>query len=483
MATQAETDPKLQNLLDKISSQLRNLNQEVDNVHVFENDEKVFSSTMQGELKLPNRVPAKRVGQVLETLQEALVNPQDYKGRLSIYLGERLPENELLRIEEGVVVIDKLKLTNELAQQRTSDVNQEALQTVRAPKFTKVSDLPTPAEKIQAREALYKKYSNGIDTTLDPVTFAEYVALNAIQDGLSLVQTRDMIRADAYYKEVFQQSGDITANRYATALVNNVQENMLGLETPQRITPSASEVEAKWDLAEKINELIENSTHQNAQISQLVEASAAKDAQIARLTEVLEALTAKLDPENQVNHPQQKNAVYAWLGKISASIHTAATDAIEAVKGYVRPIVYDGLDSAHRVAVKVLGVDTRPFTELPGVGVETQGQLEFNSPDSPQELWDKYSHGMPETNPVDRSVGAALTALREGESCENVLNMLKFDPEYSRIQEEQDTRKADQNVVRVLNSAQGKLQARGNPIWQQAMQAVQRKEETLEIGA
>ncbi len=71
----------------------------------------------------------------------------------------------------------------------------------------------------------------------------------------------------------------------------------------------------------------------------------------------------------------------------------------------------------------------------------------------PQTLWDKYSQGLSADRPVQRTLAAAQNAIQDGMTKTAVEDMLKADPQFQKLQQQQGLKQAQQYAKQMTRSA------------------------------
>lgn len=221
-------DPRLKKLLDSISQQVP-ANQRYNSLQFFENDSRVFSSTLDGQVKLAPSYKPEKVGILLDSLEKAVGNPQEFQGTLRMFLGDQKPENQILLIEDGQVKVDRFNLVPVMNQQVT--VTQEGPVIIQTePKIQSAATL-SPYAPNQAQMLWDKHSPKGLDN--NPTERSLVAAQNALQAGVDKEAVSAMLKgADPEYKRIQGEQTIDAADKNAERVMNSAQGKLLAKESP-----------------------------------------------------------------------------------------------------------------------------------------------------------------------------------------------------------------------------------------------------------
>jgi hypothetical protein len=197
-------DPRLKKLLDTISRQIPE-NQRYNSLKFYENDSRVFSSTLEGQVSIAPNYKPEKIEAMLDSLEKAMGNPKEFQGTLRMYLGDPKPENQILLIEDGQVKTDRFNLVPVLNQSIT--VEQESPFTIQVePKIISAAAL-TPHAPNQSK-ILWDKYSPK-DLDNNPTERSLAAAQNAMQAGIDKEAVMGMLKgADPEYSRISSEFQD-----------------------------------------------------------------------------------------------------------------------------------------------------------------------------------------------------------------------------------------------------------------------------------
>lgn len=181
-------------LFDEVIREIDRRGINIDNLSLTFDGQEAFSHRN-------NNVSNQLSDRQMETLQDALKDPQSFQGSVTIKSGNKV----LLKIENGQVQRDTIGLT----------------------------DKTTKIEVESDTKALYDKYSKNVRSK--GLSKTREVAENAISDGVSATQTKKIIeREDRGYKNLAESKDSEVANRQLNNIVNGaLAQEMLKNQKPE----------------------------------------------------------------------------------------------------------------------------------------------------------------------------------------------------------------------------------------------------------
>lgn len=148
-----------------------------------------------------------------------------------------------------------------------------------------------------------------------------------------------------------------------------------------------------------------------------------------------------------------RNNVQAQAGKVALGAINAATAKLVSAIGEKLP------DGSFVIESRVIN----QRLEVSGNNVA----LKERPPLDAQALWNKYSQDLPQERPVQRTLAVAQNAIQDGMTKIAVEDMLKADPQFQKVRQEQGVDKAQEYVKQMTRSASRREQQAREPQQQQ----------------
>ncbi len=99
-----------------------------------------------------------------------------------------------------------------------------------------------------------------------------------------------------------------------------------------------------------------------------------------------------------------------------------------------------------------------------------QVKVEIDKGTTYEALWEKYSEGVQSERPVQRTLTVAQTAIKAGQSPQEVEQILQHDPQVTKIHQQQGSNKAQEYTQVMTRSAAYREQQAQQPSHQQSQQ-------------
>lgn len=147
------------------------------------------------------------------------------------------------------------------------------------------------------------------------------------------------------------------------------------------------------------------------------------------------------------------NNVQAQAGEMTLGAMNAATAKLASVIGEKLP---DG-------SFVIESRDRNQRLEVSGNNVALQSRPQLDA----QALWNNYSQGIPQDRPIQRTLAVAQNAMRDGMTRTAVEDLLRADPQFQKVQQDQGLNKAQEYAKQMTRSASRREQQALEPQQQQ----------------
>ncbi len=331
----------------------------------------------------------------------ALENPQGLKGTIKLLINNK----PVLIISNGEVLKDTLKLFS-------------VLQTVNKTE--------------QQSRRLYPE---------DAIRFYDQESMQDSQQRKQLVQQTIEVKANqsnpgqpTQSQAVVPSLQDQVAALQATVEHQQKQLNTLNRKLDQLVPPTSV-------VNQKLNNWFSNihSKVQTAGQEAVVQASIKLEQNKASLLSKARGLFATVKENVTDSIHATRDLVQAKASEVVLGAMTAATAKLASTIGEK---MSDG-------SVVVESRSRNQQLEVNGNSVALKERLQLDA----QALWDKYSQGVPENRPNQRSQTVAQNAIRDGMTKTAVEDMLSADPQFKKVQQQQGLSEAQGYAKQMTRSA------------------------------
>lgn len=110
-----------------------------------------------------------------------------------------------------------------------------------------------------------------------------------------------------------------------------------------------------------------------------------------------------------------------------------------------------------------------------------QVRVEIGKGTTHQALWEKYNEGVQPSQPIQRTLNVARSAIKDGQSLEEVQTLLQHDPLVTKIKQQQGQEKA-QEYIRVITRSAAYREQQAQNSQQQSRQQQKTRTQTQQVG-
>lgn len=356
----------------------------------------------------------------LSLIQQALDNPQAFKGSLTIYLGDRRRENQVLNIRDGEILQDNLRLL----QVQTQALSQPALGIGQNSISSPGKDIPPTQDKEPAVASVEPLISEPAQSTRTPIPAPDLATLVTQQQQQIDYLTQQLARLEKSVSPLQTQ---------VTSLQERVET--IGQPQPERHEPQNAQLQDRvggW-LNHIYNHVLETGRELKNTLVENLEQR--KEMLLDRVVATKESV-------------RDQFAAIAVGGLATASMGVAKLLGEEQSSG--RFVLESSRSQQRLTAVEA------PLAPI----IDNDYRLPVMNP---QMEWERYSEGIGSSTSAELSKGTAIAALSEGHSRVETIEILRGgDPEYQRLKRSSE-RQADDYANLVVTSAQRELNRQREP--------------------
>jgi len=365
-----------------------------------------------------------------DILQKALDDPTGLRGELSIAVnGETI-----FHVENGELKIDQYGLAD---NQQVVESQSQTQSTSSKPEFDSVAYF---------QEVSKDPYLKNIA----PIDAFEHIAQSALDDGLSVEQTKQVLSQDSFYKSFAVGLGQEQAEKYSTSLINSLSDKG----------------KAQSELHTLGNRLkgLESSSSSDNRPDGLEERIKSLESLNQQLSSQLNLVTQKLDKLSQSKAFQaQPSGLNQFLSKVGQSIG----DTLQATKNALRQkageVSLALVDATAKKSIQLFGEEAsgglRVIDANDGkrIGTNQQGDIWLSkSPDLQaagqyQRLSKEVDKDLPPSLQLKQ---IAQVALKEQFTTPQIQSVLSQSPKFQDISSKQGVDKANQFASVAIAAAQ-----------------------------
>lgn len=395
---------------------------------VYEGSELLYRSDLQS-VELDTLSP-----QIQDLLQKTLEDPSGLRGELAISVNDEV----IFRAENGELKLDKYGLAG----------NQ---QVVEAQSQTQSDSLKPPFDPAATHERYSQKVRDDSPSPDDiaPIDAFERIAQAALDDGLEVEQTKQVLKQDPFYKNFALGMGEKEAERYSGHLLNSLTSQS---KTDERITSLENKVQS----LESFNQTL---TNQLASINQKLE----------RLNNSKAFRSPSLGIDRFLNNVRDlvNNSLQSTKNALRQKAGEIALSAIDA--GAKKSIEWFGEQTKHGLRV----IDTNNNKRL---GMNRQGDIWLAKPPNIQAAgqYERLSQEIDQSLPPSLQLKQiAQAALKEQFTTPQIQSVLSHAPKFQEISSKLGVDKANQFATVAIAAAQRQNSIDARPQQQEQQQQKQ----------